>query len=238
MQTVSSLEVLRSHAIYTNPSFSEKPIKIPSQMYPLTGTMEVFSYDNTLPFPLGAETNTIRQVFDATEVDVGYCYQNTQRILDALAAAGVKNAVPYAGWLFVGDAVPTHHSFVVVDGKHIIDPLIRFDRMNLEAYANEDGTKTPDSIRGAFTDEVIEMMKRPHSEVMTFGQTSPLNYYVAAKCKPSEAVARFRKLMTAFPKHPSYQNIRPDGTNKTQTLFYEKQGKDMYAPKIKMKGNL
>lgn len=34
----SSLEVLRSHAIYINPSFSEKPIKIPSQMYPLTGT--------------------------------------------------------------------------------------------------------------------------------------------------------------------------------------------------------
>ena len=39
----SSLEVLRSHAIYINPSFSEKPIKIPSQMYPLTDEISAAS---------------------------------------------------------------------------------------------------------------------------------------------------------------------------------------------------
>lgn len=194
-----------------------KPIKIPSQMYPLTGQLHFIHHDNTEPFEENPQTDKIREIYNSIQPGVGTCYTNTEKLIDALKQEGI-DAQSFVGWVIIGGGMPVHHCFTII-GNHILDFSPNFDSLYREDYAN----LPMDELRDKLTDELIELRKKPNSETTTFGQASKTAVYFASPCKPQVGLNTYNKLMKAFPKHPCYRNIF-NGTNETQRMFFQKQG--------------
>ena len=57
-----------------------KPIKIPSAMYPLAGEPLYLTSENTSAFEGSKTTETIRNIFDGLPNEVGRCYTNAERL--------------------------------------------------------------------------------------------------------------------------------------------------------------
>ena len=100
-----------------------KPIKIPSAMYPLAGEPLYLTSENTSAFEGSKTTETIRNIFDGLPNEVGRCYTNAERLQTALAAEGF-DAKTLVGWLFVLGTRPVHHCFTCID-NHIMDYNVR-----------------------------------------------------------------------------------------------------------------
>src|SRR5699024_7279124 len=96
-----------------------KDIVIPSHQYPLNDKLKVFTRDNTEP----CKDEQIKVIFDSVKYEIGKCYGNTRRLLDALEANEIPKSryKSYVGWLFIGDTMPVHHAYTVIDGKHLLD---------------------------------------------------------------------------------------------------------------------
>lgn len=198
----------------------EKPIKIPSAMYPLAGEINFITHENTEDFPDNPTTAKIREIYDSITPGVGTCYTNTEVLIERLKAAGIE-AQPMVGWVFANASLPVHHCFAAID-NHVLDFNPKFDHLYTDEYAN----LPPAELRDKFTDAMIELRKKPNSETTNFGKVSKMLIYFASPCKPSAGLKTYQKLMKAFPKHPCYRNIF-NGTNETQRLFYKKQGIDL-----------
>ncbi len=196
---------------------TEKPIKVPSQMYPLTGELCYISHQNTEPFEDTPTTEKIRAIYDSITPGVGTCYSNIDALVAKLKCEGIE-AHSMVGWVFIGNALPVHHCFALID-NHILDFSPNFDFLRTEEYAN----LGVDILRDKLTDTMIELRKKPNSETTTFGKVSPYSLYLASPCKPDAGLKVYQKLMKAFPKHPCYRNIF-EGTNETQRMFFKKQG--------------
>ena len=76
---------------------------------------EIFHAGNTSR--AGEEIN---EAIDKVTYKIGHCYSNTQNVVRELRKAGF-DPVPYAGWLFVGEQLPIHHCWAVVNGNVIVD---------------------------------------------------------------------------------------------------------------------
>lgn len=221
MVTIMSVTVETKGSSVIVRGIGDKPIKIPSQMYPLTGTLNILSHTNTAPFEDTPQTDKIRAVFDSITPDVGRCYTNTEKLLDALAREGIE-AKSFVGWLFPEGDMPVHHCFTVID-NHILDfnPNLNLLHPKMEAYA----TLSMEAARDKFTDVFLEMREMPNSEAAIFGQIDMHSIYFASPCKPSDGLKIYNKLMKAYPKHPCYTNLT-NGTNATQKMILKKQSHD------------
>ena len=198
----------------------EKPIKIPSQMYPLTGQFCVIRHGNTEPFPEGEETERIREVFDSITPGVGTCYTNTRNLIDALSEIGVK-ATPYVGWVFIGDSLPVHHCFASI-GNHVLDLTVRPE---LFVPQEEGNLEDIEQAREAIAQRFVSLKDTPNSQKATFGQLSQYSMCFVSPCKPEEGLRRYQKLMKSYPKHPCYRNITENKMSRTQEVIFEKMRK-------------
>lgn len=198
---------------------TEKPIKIPSQMYPLTGELCYIDEENTEDFPDNPTTDKIKEIYDSIQPGVGTCYQNIEKLIVALAEGGIK-AHPMVGWLFIGNSIPVHHCFALID-NHVLDFSPKPDIFFTEEFSD----LGIDATRNKMADTMIELMKKPNSETTTFGKVSQFSHYFASPCKPMAGLKVYQKLIKTFPKHPCYKNINSSGLNKTQELYYKKAGK-------------
>lgn len=196
---------------------TEKPIKIPSQMYPLTGDLCFLTHENTENFPDNPTTEKIKEIYNSITPGVGTCYTNIETLITALEKEGIE-VQPMVGWVFIGGELPVHHCFATIE-NHILDFNPNFDFLYTEEYAN----LGQEALRDKLTDAMIELRKKPNSEGTFFGKISPNALYIASPCKPQLGLKTYQKLMKAFPKHPCYRNIF-NGTNETQRMFYKKQG--------------
>lgn len=194
-----------------------KPIKIPSQMYPLRGNVIVLNDTNTEPFPDGPQTDKIKEIYNSITPGVGTCYTNTEKLINALTVADIQ-ATPFVGWIFLNGALPVHHCFAAI-GNHLLD-----FNPNLELLYQETYAKLPvERLRDEITNRLLKLRELPNSEYTSFGRASAHTLYFASPCKPQDGLNVYKKLMRAFPKHPCYRNII-DGTNETQKLMLQKQG--------------
>lgn len=200
------------HEIY------EKPIKIPSQMYPLSGSLNFITHDNTEPFPEGALTDCIQSIYDSIEPGIGTCYTNAKRLTTALTEKGIE-CVSFVGWVFIGGALPVHHCFTVID-KHILDFNLNPSYFFTEEYKDIGLEKARDKL----TDMMVSLKDTPNSQKSTFGQVSPYSLYIASPCKPDEGLKLYQKLMKAYPKHPCYTNLTEKHMSKTQEMLLKKKG--------------
>lgn len=193
----------------------EKPIKIPSQMYPLTGQYRFMYHDNTEPFDETEETGRIRETFDSVKAGIGTCYSNTETLIEALEEKGIK-AEPHVGWLIIGDEPPIHHCFTVID-NHILD----FAPHVTQFYKSEFIGATKEESRELLTDYMVSLKDMPNSKKGTFGQLDTGTIIVAAPCKPNDGRKVYQKLIKAFPKHPCTRGLN-NGRSKTQQILYDK----------------
>ena len=199
----------------------EKPIKIPSQMYPLTGQLCVVRHGNTEPFPDGEETERIREVFDSITPGLGTCYTNTRNLIDALAEIGVK-ATPYVGWVFIGgDSLPVHHCFASI-GNHVLDLTVRPELFIPQGETNFEDIE---QAREAIAQRFVSLEETPNSQKATFGQLSQYSMCFVSQCKPEEGLKQYQKLIKAYPKHPCYRNITEKRMSRTQEVIFEKMRK-------------
>lgn len=216
MSTEVKLEQ-RGSAYYIS-GIAPKAIKIPSQMYPVPGSVILIAAENTEPFPESQATEKVREIYDSINPGIGTCYTNTEKLMAALAAAGIE-ATSYVGWAFVGGGLPVHHSFAAI-GKHLLDFNPNFALLDQSQYKN----LTLEEAREQFTNAMLKLRERPNSEYTTFGKCSPRTLYFAAPCKPKDGLALFQNLMKTFPKHPSYLNVsKSTGASKTQAMMLKKQ---------------
>ena len=106
---------------------SGETISIPSRMYPLeSDSFQCFDADNTSEIV----DERIIAIFDSINPEVGRCFTNAESLCTALQKEGYP-AEQYVGWLFMGDELPVHHSFVVLDG-HILDLSISLKSADFE----------------------------------------------------------------------------------------------------------
>lgn len=195
------------------------PIKIPSQLYPLTGEMDIIHHGDTAAFPDGSLKEQIKSIYNNIQPNIGTCYTNTQTLIEALQAVGIQ-AQSYVGWVISGGALPVHHCFASIE-NHVLDltirPAIIYESMG------QFGDITIEELREKIANRMIEMESIPNSEKTTFGQVDEYTIYIASKCKPHVGFNVYQKLMRAHPNHPSYQNLHGGKISETQRLYYEKK---------------
>ena len=171
-------------------------IKIPSQMFPLNGELKLFTSNNTEVLV----DSTIESIFNSVKPRIGKCYYNAQDLVDALNADGIdsKRIKSYVGWLFVGDTIPVHHCFVMLDDKHILDygPLKKFEHFDIDADM--------DSL-DRFKNDIIENDELLNSQKMTFGKALSVVAYVVSECSTKEGEKIRARLENTYPKHISFR---------------------------------
>lgn len=189
---------------------TEKPIVIPSQLYPLNGSLEIFCSESTED----CEDKQLREIFDSVRASVGFCYSNTENLIDALKAAGISKERyrTYAGWLFIGDTLPVHHAYTVVDDKYMLDFSTDKIFEDVEHFQGLSSEKVKDMLAIEF----LERRHLPHSKRATFGKVGSLYLYIGSICKPQHGKKIYQKLVKAYPKHPCIRNVTPTGATDTQ----------------------
>lgn len=172
-----------------------KTIKIPSQMFPLNRELEFFTADNTEEF----RDEYIESIYNSVTARTGKCYYNAKDLVDALLKSNVDSSriKTYVGWLFIGDTIPVHHCFVMIDNKHILDfgPLRQFEIL----YDSNEREELEE-----FKKELVKNKSLPNSKKMTFGKALNVVAYVVSECSPSDGEKIRAKLEKTFPKHISF----------------------------------
>ena len=198
-------------------------ISIPTVYYPLSGRAELFSFENTRK----VTDPKVLRAFDSVAYRHGHCYANTEVLLRALAAAGIKDAVPYAGWLFTAsDEFPIHHSWVVFEGASVLDLSDDYSVM-LSGSNGENFT----SVHGdpAATREMIVSFAKAASKVPNSVRCMPVGVpfrgflYIGSPCDPERARRIYNDLLRSYPDHPCKENTDSLGYTKTLRLL-EREG--------------
>lgn len=193
-----------------------KSIIIPTSLYPLNGKCEVFTCDNTEI----VTSEEILSIFDRHEYNMGWCYQNTERLSKDLLKNGY-NAVTYAGWLFTSETdLPIHHCWTVLDGKYILDPSdfysVFFSENNIKNFAETKDREDFVSVLASFMEAA---KKEKHSTVCApVGKVSGNLVYVGCPCTPKQGREIYRNLMRQYPDHEC-DRTDGQGLNPTQQLM-------------------
>lgn len=144
---------------------SGETISIPSRMYPLeSDSFQCFNADNTSEIV----DERIIAIFDSIKPEVGRCFTNAETLCVALNEAGYP-AKQYVGWLFMGDELPVHHSFVVLD-CHILDLSISLKSEDFEKLDSITvKCKTKDEARERIAEYILQKEQLPNHQRCVFG---------------------------------------------------------------------
>lgn len=187
--------------VYEADKFIESVI-IPTVHYPLNAELEVFNCRNTMKII----DKDILSIIDSVKYMVGRCYTYSESVCIALREKGF-DAVQYVGWLFYGYGFPTHHSWVVLDGKHIID-LSDDDYLlnyNLQERKIDFHSMSKEQQYDVMIDfhKWQENTKMPNSQrCCHIGEAYPTKLYVGSKCGRYQGANIFNELTKRFPNHP------------------------------------
>ena len=146
----------------------EKTIKLPSQMFPINGIPKMFVCGNTED----CDDFDVIGVFDSITADVGRCYSNAEIFLSKAAERGIAKSriMSYVGWLFIGNSMPVHHCFVLVDGKHLLDFATDLKSEDYMGLAN----KNTDEVRSFIVERHFANKQKPNSVVYGRGMVDTL----------------------------------------------------------------
>ncbi|MBE7114243.1 hypothetical protein FT641_19525 [Bacillus paranthracis] len=201
---------------------------IPSKLYPLTNkrTIQFYCYVNTEQIEEGIESfQTIKDAYDSVKFEVGKCYQNTENLYRSLVQAGIPedDMKTYVGWILVGSK-PIHHCWLVYKGKHVLDGSITAAEMHAQQKIVDEHITDINKQREIVVGLTLEALKLPNSQIRTFGKVMPIYDYVGTVCEPDEGRAEYRKLISAYPNHPSYAGAgsNPTGASKAQQMILDR----------------
>jgi len=189
----------------------------PTEYYPLNGTPQVFNYANTIPVKDGE----VLAAFDEEKYRVGFCYDNTTRLVAALTERGY-DVKPYVGWMFVSQfQAPVHHCWAVLNGQSLID--FADDITVMLAGENAANFRQGGSLKEA-RKSIVDFQKAAQEQKNSVrcypvGQATPLLFYIGSVCDPNDGRRVYNALMRKYPNHECERNCDADGYNETQKMM-------------------
>ncbi len=186
-------------------------VHIPSVMWPLNGSYELFHQGNSKPL----ESETVNRVLDSVNYRTGFCYSNADAVTKGLQAAGLP-AKTYVGWLFCNEyEYPLHHCWTVLDGS-VIDLSDCFTLMaiNEATFALATTKEERDVIYIAFS----KWLDRQPNHLRTVpGRPYQSLLYVGCECSPEEGKAIYNQVCDMYPNHPcNSRHTGPDHMTSVQ----------------------
>lgn len=192
-------------------------ISIPSRMYPLeSGSFKCFDSDNTSEIV----DERIIAIFDSINPEVGRCFTNAENLCTALQKEGYP-AEQYVGWLFMGNELPVHHSFVVLDG-HILDLSISLKSEDFEKLDSITvKCKTKDEARERIAEYILQKEQLPNHQRCVFGVVDEAYHYIGAQGTREDGIKRNKELRKIYPQHPCFQDVK-NGITRGQEILLRK----------------
>lgn len=193
-------------------------INIPSRMYPLeSDSFKCFDADNTREIV----DEKIKDIFDSIKPEVGRCFTNAENLCTALQKEGYP-AEQYVGWLFMGDELPVHHSFVVLDG-HILDLSISLKSADFEKLDSITAKcKTKDEARERIAEYMLQKEQLPNHQHCVFGVADEAYHYIGAPGTREAGIRRNQELRQLYPQHPCFQDVK-NGITRGQEILLRKK---------------
>lgn len=197
---------------------SGETISIPSRMYPLeSDSFQCFDAYNTSEIV----DDKIKNIFDSIKPEVGRCFTNAEKLCAALNKAGYP-AEQYVGWLFMGDELPVHHSFVVLDG-HILDLSISLKSEDFEKLDSITvKCKTKDEARERIAEYILQKEQLPNHQRCVFGVVDEAYHYIGALGTREAGIRRNQELRQSYPQHPCFQDVKNGITRGQEVLLRKK----------------
>lgn len=193
-------------------------INIPSRMYPLeSDDYKMITFNNTEYI----EDEKIIEIFDSITFETGRCFTNTQKLCNALNEAGY-NAVQYVGWIFIEDTLPVHHSFAIVNGKHLLDTTVNILSQDADFFENISRLPQDQYYKEA-AKYFIELNKKPHHEVLVCGQVPKEFLYIGSPASAEQGIQRNKDLRLIYPEHLCFKNVQGNSTRLQRTIAKEKE---------------
>ena len=196
---------------------SGETISIPSRMYPLeSDSFQCFDADNTSEIV----DERIIAIFDSINPEVGRCFTNAESLCTALQKEGYP-AEQYVGWLFMGDELPVHHSFVVLDG-HILDLSISLKSADFEKLDSITAKcKTKDEARERIAEYILQKEQLLNHQRCVFGVVDEAYHYIGAQGTREDGIKRNKELRKIYPQHPCFQDVK-NGITRGQEILLRK----------------
>lgn len=196
---------------------SGETISIPSRMYPLeSDSFQYFDADNTSEIV----DERIIAIFDSINPEVGRCFTNAENLCTALQKEGCP-AEQYVGWLFMGNELPVHHSFVVLDG-HILDLSISLKSEDFEKLDSITvKCKTKDEARERIAEYILQKEQLPNHQRCVFGVVDEAYHYIGAQGTREDGIKRNKELRKIYPQHPCFQDVK-NGITRGQEILLRK----------------
>lgn len=192
-------------------------ISIPSRMYPLeSDSFQCFDADNTSEIV----DERIIAIFDSINPEVGRCFTNAENLCTALQKEGYP-AKQYVGWLFMGDELPVHHSFVVLN-FHILDLSIALKSEDFEKLDSITAKcKTKDEARERIAEYILQKEQLPNHQRCVFGVVDEAYHYIGAPGTREAGIKRNKELRKIYPQHPCFQDVQ-NGITRGQEILLRK----------------
>ena len=201
--------------IYDNSKYL-KSIVLPTAYYPTNSNndFEVFGTNNT---------EVLLSIIDEIEYKVGYCYTNTEKVIELALKNGI-HLTPYCGWLFIdNNDFPIHHSWCM-HGNSLIDLSDDFNISKSDKVVQKFlSLKTKEERWNYIADVHIKSMSLKNTErCKPIGKTHPSLLYIGCPCSPSDGRKIYRNLLKMYPNHEAERNTNKNGMTDMQRIIYNK----------------
>ena len=214
----------KNKATFLVNNYKKTTITVPSTLYPLPNKndIQIFNRDNTVEL----ENEDISKILSSVTFTPGFCYKNADTIINKIKEANLDYKLDfYSGWIY-GLENMTHHAWVVVNDKHILDvAFFRGDDIYDEFIKKSEKGEIGEINRELVSDNVVNFVKQKIDFKEKYGYGKILNnyLYIGVKTNSMEARTSFNSLLKKYPDHPNYRNLnKTNRSNKTLDLIYKK----------------
>lgn len=207
------MEIIKKESRVIIKGITQGNIVIPSKMYPLESTgYEMFDFQNTIP----VTDERLISIFDSIKAENGRCYTNSEKLMMSLVSTGY-DAKQYVGWKFLGDVLPVHHSFVIVN-RYLLDLSYELEDENLEKQCSN-ANMTEDEMRKIIVSHLKDREQLDNHLKYTCGQCPKGAFYLAAPGTKEQGINRNRQLRKDYPHHPAFADVQRNGLTLTQQMM-------------------
>ena len=201
--------------------------QIPNGMYPLSNPNYYF-FDSENTYPLD-DNNKLSEIISPLPLRLGDCHNNTLLMLEAIKKAGYDKehkVERMSGWVIISSNSPQYHSWLVIDGKHIIDSNndLRVAYLEKEAQKVRSGIKANPVTREDSIKSYKAGLKVPYHERCIYGKVQKSFLYIGCVNYENNSRKIMEALLSHYPNHPALKNTNiKTGNNELQEMA-RKQG--------------
>lgn len=197
---------------------------IPSVYWPLNGSYEVFTCENTCCFE---DEEKLVTLFDTLQYRIGHCYQNTEQAANLFRRAGCRIKT-YVGWLFLHGQTPIHHCWAVIYNDSGQQALLDLscDDTKMRMWFKRKETEDPNWLNsGNAKEHLVEWTAFAKKNLTNTqrcfpcGVVPPTHLYIGSECDPEQGRQIFQNLTSKYPYHLSNRKVNAAGYNRTQWML-------------------